>query len=399
MRILCTADIHVGRTSRCDGEIAGESSALAAWERIVQKAIEGKAQAVLIAGDLYDSLPAQYETRTRVRRAFERLRDAGIPAVAVAGNHDYDALPDFRQAFDGLVHVFAEDRWDQFKIDGVRFVGRSFGAQFADQSLLSNFDLPQDGPTIGLIHADVNAQTRYGPTPLEQFAGRGVAAWVVGHVHVPRLYNGGPPVAYPGSPQALDWGETGTHGFRWLTIKDGTPAFSDVQPISTVRYEYVNVDLGPGESLEMKLSEKAAALREAHQGIESVRFRVYLRLKPGAHLPPGPETMVDGDGYAYAVRSAVAVPEIDLLAEANQRDARGQAARLLLGLQGRDEWREQVSKLVEQVSRQMEVERKNLRLREDEALDSLRQAAPEEAENAVRQVLERVLSVPSEGTR
>src|SRR5579884_2714105 len=190
MRILCTADVHVGRSSRCDGEINGQTAALAAWERIIDKAIEGRADAMVVAGDLYDSLPAQYATRPRVRAAFERLRGAGIPALAVAGNHDHDALPDFRHAFGDLVHVFGSGRWEHRQVGAVRFVGRSFAGPFENESLLGNFQTPGGGITVGIVHADVNAQSRYGPTPLEQFFGRGVAAWVVGHVHVPRVYNG-----------------------------------------------------------------------------------------------------------------------------------------------------------------------------------------------------------------
>jgi DNA repair exonuclease SbcCD nuclease subunit len=239
---------------------------------------------------------------------------------------------------------------------------------------------------------------RYAPTPVAHFAGRGVAAWVVGHVHLPCEWTDATPVAYTGSPQALDWGEVGSHGYRWLTIEHGKAQFSPVQAISTVRYQVEEIELDLGEDLQGRLAEKAAAYGAAHDGTESIRFRVHVRLKKGATLPaaladePG---MIAANGFAYCVRSVTNVPEVNLHLEAQNSDARGQAARLLLGLDGKGqpEWRTAAQELVRKIESQMQVERTNLRLLDDEALDFLRTAAPDEAQFAVKKVLEDVLAL------
>ncbi len=401
MRILCTADIHIGRCSslaqNLTGQIIEDFSGLRAWERLVDVAIGEQTDAVVIAGDFYDSLPAQYETRPRVKKAFERLRNKGIPALAVAGNHDHSALRAFADSHKGLLHLFPESRWEAHAIGGIRFVGRSFARESERESLLGNFDLPPAGITIGLIHADINARSIYSPTPVELFRGKGVAGWVVGHVHAPRRFEN-ETVVYPGSPQALDWGETGPHGYCWLEIKNGQVQFLPVSPLSTVEYHPVEIELLPGERLEDKLSELARQRRLQQGGLLSIQFRVAMRLCGGANPFDLPETGVDvaldGSDW-YRLDSAVVVPHLDLKAEANQKDARGQAARLLLGLNnsGDPTWQRSALELVERVDAEMKAERNKLDLPAREDVEFLRQGKPDEARQAVRRMLERILTV------
>jgi DNA repair exonuclease SbcCD nuclease subunit len=404
MRILCAADVHVGRCSslvrdpggQIIADFTADFSALGAWERLVEVAIAGHADAVVIAGDFYDSLPAQYESRPRVRKTFERLRDRGIPALAVAGNHDHHALRAFAESHKGLLHLFSESRWEAHDVAGIRFVGRSFGRETERESLLGNFDLPPAGITIGLIHADINAQSPYSPTPVELFRGKGVAGWVVGHVHAPRRYEN-ETVVYPGSPQALDWGETGSHGCCWLEIKNGQVRFLPVLPLSTVEYHPVEIELFPGDRLEAKVSEMARHRRLQHGGLLSVQFRVALRLCGGANPSDLADIGVDvpfNESDWYRLDSTVVVPQLDLKAEANQKDARGQAARLLLGLGGAGDpdWQRAALDLVERVETEINAERGKLDLPAREEMDFLRQGKPGEARQAVQRMLERILT-------
>lgn len=392
-RFLCTADVHVGRASATGGDDAGQDhSALAAWEHVVGIAVEEGADAVLIAGDFFDSLSAQYENRRRVQASFEQLKRKGILAVAVAGNHDYQALPDFARLHSDLLHVMPSDQWGSIEVKGVRIMGRSFPGEQHRDSMLRGFPAPTDGmPTIGLLHADVDVVSPYNPVRSADFDLHGVNAWVVGHVHARKEYREGK-VFYPGSPQALDWGETGEHGFCWMQTRTLEREFV---PVSTVRYEYMPVALQQNISLDEALKGRISQLRgqDANRRLLSIQLRVDLRLEPGDQRDFPEAAPIDNDWYEVCSRAVV--PVVNLESEATQSDARGQAARLLLGLDGRGDraWAEHAQRLVGNLEKRMNDERSNLRL---PATESVRMLQPgpgsDTATQAVRRALERILA-------
>jgi DNA repair protein SbcD/Mre11 len=74
---------------------------------------------------------------------------------------------------------------------------------------------------------------------------RPVAMWLLGHVHAPKLRApaGSAPVLYPGSPQAMDPGESGAHGAWVVEFRPGSSVAPRLVLTSTVRYEAVSVDV------------------------------------------------------------------------------------------------------------------------------------------------------------
>lgn len=392
-KFLCTADIHIGRCSAVGGtpDPRHDHSALAAWGRVVDAALDGQADALLIAGDFYDSLPAQYESRRQVKASLERLKAKGIAVLAITGNHDHHALPEFARLHSDLIRLFPPDQWTDAEVAGIRIMGRSFPGEYHRDSMLRGFPPPADGkPTIGLVHADIDGQGSYGPTPADHFRTPGVLAWVVGHIHLPQSLLAGR-VLYPGSPQALDWGETGRHGVRWLEVDHGTARFGDLCPLSTVHYEPLSVRLGSSDSLDECLQARSAALQQENSRLQSVQFRVALQLDAGDARPFPEAAALDDDWYAVCSRTVV--PTMNLEEEARQSDAKGQAARLLLGLDGQGEpaWKTSVDRLVQRVHQQMSAERHSQKLPPTESVQVLRQATVADASQAIRRALERVL--------
>lgn len=393
VRFLCTADIHIGRES--SGFEA--HTALSSWERIVKLAIESRVSAILIAGDLFEDQASQFATRDAVRSSLESLQQAEILAIAVSGNHDYAALPTFCRAYPGLIRLLSADHWDEESVDGVRIVGRSFGKR-DERDLLGSLSLPTtDLPTIGLMHADVDSTDgRYNPVPLQKLRVPGIAAWVLGHVHAPKHWDD-LAVIYPGSPQALDFGERGLHGLRMLELERSHIRFLDLVPVSSVRYE-VDSELvvEDGETIDMAVARR---VEETRVGQESICLRTFVRYRGGK--PDFGEGLVPvGDDY-YEVVGADPFVEVDLLREAEQGDARGQAARLLLGLDGRGEeaWIARAKGAVEDLSRRMDKERRRLAMGEIEDFNVLRAAPSDEATDALRRSLNKVLAATSPGAQ
>lgn len=386
-KFLCTADLHIGRqSSGFEGE-----TALGALGRIVDLAVAEKADALLIAGDLFDSIDAQYQTRAQVAANFERLKSNGIPAIAVSGNHDWDAMPTFVHVYPGLIDLLGAKDWDLREVAGVAIIGRSF-EDMRSKTLIDSFRvLAESRVTVGILHADIDTVSPYNPTPLNSLANRGVHAWVLGHRHACRRWDS-PLAVYPGSPQALDAGESGIHGVRWLTVDGAKAACSETIPLSTVRFESISIELGADETIDDAVTKHLKQIRTADERL-SVRVKI---VKPRGSIPSIPEGIVPLglDFYEVIDVSDAISRELDLEAEALQTDARGQAARLLLGLdeRGNPAWIKQAMELVSQVRSEMEVNRAKLKLGPREEFQQLAFPYDDESTRAVRASLEAVLA-------
>lgn len=85
MRFLHTADWHAGR------QLMGRDrtpEVAAALMQVAEAAREHSVDVVLAAGDLFDTRNPSADAEHAVWSFFRALGDAGIPSVAIAGNHD-----------------------------------------------------------------------------------------------------------------------------------------------------------------------------------------------------------------------------------------------------------------------------------------------------------------------
>ncbi len=95
MRLFHVADIHLGRR-RLDGRLP-HSDLAAAFNFVVEKAIEEKVDVFLIAGDLFDRPTVEPPHLRQAQQVLGRLKASGIRAIAIEGNHDR-AVYSFRRA-------------------------------------------------------------------------------------------------------------------------------------------------------------------------------------------------------------------------------------------------------------------------------------------------------------
>ena len=91
MRIIHTADWHLGRRLR---GIDRTPEIAAALQQLLKQAIAEDVDAVLIAGDIFDIANPPAYAEKHAYQFFCGLQEAGIPAVAIAGNHDSHARID-----------------------------------------------------------------------------------------------------------------------------------------------------------------------------------------------------------------------------------------------------------------------------------------------------------------
>jgi exonuclease SbcD len=369
IKILCAGDLHLGRrSSRLPEGVDGRAhSATAAWTALVDHAIEQCVDMVALSGDLVDRENRYFEAFGPLERGIRRLAEARIHVAAVAGNHDFDVLPKLAPSLGKSFHLLgAGGRWQAVTVPGpdrkpaLHIVGWSFpedGNGHVTASPMAGFPaLPSDGvPVLGLLHADLDQpKSTYAPVRSEELRATPVSFWLLGHVHVPRLHRqpGGAPLLYPGSPQALDPGESGAHGAWMLELAPGRLPSVRPVPLSSVRYDVVEIDVTDAadpDAVDRTVAEgvRAHVQRVAEEGSGPLRHltcRVRVTGRTPLHHALGrrlrerlPELEAEhGDVRARVERIDVATwPAADLHALAATPDAPGVLARLVLGLDAR----------------------------------------------------------------
>ena len=359
MRILCTADLHIGRTSsRLPREAdASRFTARAAWARVVDLALAQKADVLAVAGDVIDASANYFEAFGPLEAGLRRLSAAGIETFFVAGNHDFDSLPRFCDQFsDPRAHLLGRGgAWERRTIErgGVRLNvdGWSFRAAAHETNPLLGYSLARDGvPTLGLLHADVEqAGSPYAPCSVAELLAKGPALWLLGHVHRTNRWPDGAALAfYPGSPQALDPGERGAHGAWLVDWTTSSAASPQLCALSTIRYEQCDVsvegcaDLAAVEAaLHAALAEKLreCATDAAHLAWLSCRFILRGRTQAHERLVRGVENIEQIRREAHGVTAFVervdvdTRPTLDIVELAKGTSPPGLLARLLLALE------------------------------------------------------------------
>ena len=99
MRFLHTADWHVGKTLKGRCRLAEQEQVL---REIVTIARAHEVDAVLVAGDLYDTAAPTADAQKLVNRTLLGLAKDGVEVIAIAGNHDHAATID---AYRGLARA------------------------------------------------------------------------------------------------------------------------------------------------------------------------------------------------------------------------------------------------------------------------------------------------------
>jgi DNA repair exonuclease SbcCD nuclease subunit len=86
-RFLHLADIHLG-FDRYDNKERTKDFFLAFQDALRRYAIDAQVDFVIIAGDLFEHRSIQPNILNQAKLCFQELHEAGIPAIAIEGNHD-----------------------------------------------------------------------------------------------------------------------------------------------------------------------------------------------------------------------------------------------------------------------------------------------------------------------
>ncbi len=300
IKVLTTGDIHIGKSSsglkRSDAAMATKET----WSRIVDYAIAHGVDVVALSGDIVDRDNRYFEAIGPFQRGFERLKQAGIFLYMVAGNHDFDVLPQLvdPQRYDNVRFLGAKGEWESdLFIKGeekLQFVGWSFPDAHVTNDPLTLFNstnIDPNIPAVALLHCDAGLrESIYAPVPIDSFRESRIDVWVLGHIHKPQiLIEKEPLVYYPGSPHALSAKEQGVHGAVVLTIHSRTEIERKIIPLSPVRYETIEIDVTGREQKEHVRDVITSELFEDVQSkppqeLDGVSYLVYDVTLVGEHI-------------------------------------------------------------------------------------------------------------------
>jgi DNA repair protein SbcD/Mre11 len=302
VKILCTADVHIGRRpSRLPESVDGAALSCArAWSALVDSAIAERVDLLLVAGDLVDQANRFYEAAGAVEAGVRALAAEGISTIAVAGNHDHHTLPWIARGFspEHFRVLGSGGSWERHTVlregrAALHVDGWSFPAGVVgDDPSLQHPRWPREGvPVIALLHGDLGQSvSRHAPLSLAALRSIPADFWLLGHIHRPVRHEqpGNAMVLYPGSPQAMDPGEPGVHGPWLLEIDAGGRMEVRQLPLATVRYETIDVPVegvtGEGEIDRRVVDRVQDALRRVEPEAGPLKY-LSLRVRLVGRTP------------------------------------------------------------------------------------------------------------------
>ena len=314
-RFVHTADIHLDSPLRTLAlrqpelaELIGGATRKA-FSNIVDLCLAEQADALIIAGDLYDGEQTSMKTARFLADALRRLHEAKIPTFLIRGNHDAESritreltLPDSVKVFGGRPEAVTLTRG---ALDVV-VQGISFAKPQAPESLLPKFRPPREGAfNVGILHTSLGGSAShdvYAPCSAADLQGAGFDYWALGHIHERSVERGRAAIVMPGNPQGRDVNEAGPKSATLVTVGDDRSVTIEARPTSLAEFARVAVDCVGVTDWRGAMRRIACALEEARTTARSEHLVARLKL-----LGPTPlawALRADPDKLAEEARAA-----------------------------------------------------------------------------------------------
>jgi DNA repair exonuclease SbcCD nuclease subunit len=340
--ILHFADLHL------DGAFAGSRlpATLArncreqlrkTLRRIVDLAKERGANAVTVAGDLFERARLSPDTAAFLISEFERL--APIPVFIAPGNHDAaDAGSLYQRGrWPENVNIFASNRLTERPLTKeISLWSAAHLSPSERQNFLLHFQLPPSNPPhfpILLLHATLvaaPAQTNpsHSPVTLEHIRQAGFPLALLGHYHTAQVARAGDTIAvYPGSPEPLGFDETGEHGVAWIQIEPGQSPQVETIPLAELRFETVDVSVDDCAHRDQLFDKIMALQKERDFSKAFARLRLVGNAQPSLFLDLPVMTQRIQSRFAFVHLENLTQPSADLQQLAQEPTVRGAFVR------------------------------------------------------------------------
>jgi DNA repair exonuclease SbcCD nuclease subunit len=247
-RVIHTGDTHIGYQQYHSPE--RRQDFLDAFERVIDDAIDDGVDAVIHAGDLFHDRRPELPDLLGTLSALRRLDAAGVPFLAVVGNHESTRGGQWLDLFErlGLARRLGDE---PIVVGEVALYGLDHVPRSRRDDLEYRFE-PHDAAHAALVahglfepfaHADWDTETVLAEATVD------FDAMLLGDNHVPDTAEvDGTWVAYCGSTERVSASERDGRGYNIVEFGDAV----DIRrrSLETRPFAFVDVELGEGEGIE-----------------------------------------------------------------------------------------------------------------------------------------------------
>ena len=259
LRFVHAADLHLDSPFTGIRNTAPENVSQAlydatfkTYDNLIDLCIDEGVDALLVAGDIYDSADRSLRAQYKFIAGLERLSTAGIRSFVCHGNHDPLDGWEARLTYPEGCHRFGStfEAASVFPDDPNRAIvyGISYPTRDVYDNLILGLGQVEPDPfSIGLLHANVGNNTghaAYAPCSLADLENTGIDYWALGHVHTRQtLSEQHPTVVYPGNTQGRHANETGARGAYIVEVDETRRVQLTFHELDLVRWARLQIDI------------------------------------------------------------------------------------------------------------------------------------------------------------
>ena len=328
MKLIHTADLHLG--SKIEGKFPPEKAKLRRAElrnsfaRLIDRAKELGATAILVAGDAFDTDPATPEDLGFFFGAIRHNPD--LDFLLLHGNHD-KRVP-FPEDLPNLF-TFGES-WSVWEKDGIAVSGIEITKENC-ASLYDDFKPVPGKVNLVTLHGRLDSSPDEDVVVLKKLADRGIDYLALGDYHkrMSGKLDARGVWAYPGCPEGRGFDEPGEKGFLLLTIEGGEIGIAFVPHACRTLHEIeCDLSVASGDYEATEIARKAiAAIPEK----DPIRLNLTGKI---AFDRTGLEEKIEsrlasGGGHFFVSVKDHTTPALDLDAIRGELSLRGEFLRLL----------------------------------------------------------------------
>lgn len=382
MKFIHCADIHLDSPLRglkkYEGAPVSEIRAASrrAFQNVIDLALAQNADFIIIAGDLFDGDWPDFNTGLFFISQMNRLREVGIRAFIVRGNHDAESKITRKLPFPENVHLFSHKKPETIIDDqlGIAIHGQSFSHPAVTDDLALAYPTRIKGLfNIGVLHTALTGReghARYAPCSIDTLHSKEYGYWALGHVHRRERLDGDTYILFPGNLQGRHIKETGPKGCSLITAQDGEIERVEHLAQDVLRWETLEIDASEVANQDELVERIQSGLKEQLQYAEgrtlAVRVCLYGQSSAHAAISRRREHLQEevralalncGNGDIWIEKILFETSQqIDMEALARREDPIGELIRLIRSIQGSEKDLSDLSETIQELKRKLPLE-------------------------------------------